>query len=159
MKQKRVLAACAVVIFLSVMLINCSRTDKAPNFKLRNLNGREVSLDQFKGKIVLLDFWATWCGPCRMTMPMLERLRQEFSKEMVLLAVNIQESEEVVRDYVQEENIKSEVLLDEDGAVASAYGAYAIPLQVIIDREGNIRRALPGATSLSMLREEIRKLQ
>jgi thiol-disulfide isomerase/thioredoxin len=143
------------------MLINCSRADKAPNFKLRNLNGREVTLDQFKGKVVLLDFWATSCNPCRMTMPLLERLQREFPKGMTLLAINLAESEDVVRDYIQEQNLDSEVLMDEDGAVGAAYGAYAIPFQVLIDKEGNIRsvRVGLGPGTIAQLREEIRNLQ
>jgi thiol-disulfide isomerase/thioredoxin len=161
LRQKKFLAACAIVVFASGMLINCSRTDKAPNFKLRNLNGREVTLDQFKGKVVLLDFWATWCGPCRMTMPLLERLQREYPKGMTLLAINLQEDKDVVRDYVREQNIDSEVLLDEDGAVGAAYGAGMIPMQVLIDREGNILRAQAGGgpDAIAQLREDIRKLQ
>jgi thiol-disulfide isomerase/thioredoxin len=159
LRQKKVLAACAIIIFVSVVLINCSRADKAPNFKLRNLNGRVVTLDQYKGKVVLLDFWATWCGPCRMTMPLLERLQKEYPKGMTLLAINLQEPEDVVRDYVREQKIDSEVLLDEDGVVGSAYGADMIPMQVLIDKEGNIRRVGVGLDTIAQIREDIRKLQ
>ena len=63
----------------------------APQFKLPDLKGREFALDQYRGKIVLLDFWATWCGPCRMTMPLLEKLQHEFPDDLTLLAINLQD--------------------------------------------------------------------
>jgi thiol-disulfide isomerase/thioredoxin len=166
---KKIFAASAILIIIAVAQISCTKsaTDTleigytAPNFRLRNLDGREVSLDQFKGKVVLLDFWATWCSPCRKTMPLLERLQREFPKNMALLAINLQESSSVVRDYVREQNIDSEVLLDEDGAVGSAYGAEAIPLQVLIDKEGKLRRiqAGLGPSTVAQLRAEIQRLQ
>src|SRR5512137_2894846 len=94
----------------------------APNFKLPDLNGQQVSLDQYKGKIVMLDFWATWCGPCRMTMPIVENLQKEYADTMVLLAINIQDPRDVVRDYIRAQGIRSRVLLDEEGLVAQRYG-------------------------------------
>jgi len=165
---KRIFAASAIMIIVAVAQISCTRptTDTlevgnaAPNFKLRNLDGKEVSLDQFKGKVVLLDFWQTSCGPCRMTMPLLERLQKEFPQNMALLAINLQEPASVVRDYLREENIDSEVLLDEDGAVGSAYGAEAIPLQVLIDKEGKLRRVQAGLGpgTVAQLRADIQSL-
>jgi thiol-disulfide isomerase/thioredoxin len=163
---KWIFAAIIVMIVAAVVQISCGNPstgtlEAAPNFKLRNLEGREVSLDQFRGKVVLLDFWATWCGPCRVTMPLLERLQKEFPKGMVLLAINLQESASVVRNYVREQDINSEVLLDEDGAVGSAYGAEAIPLQVLIDKEGKLRRVQAGlgSSTVAQLRAEIQRLQ
>ena len=79
----------------------------APNFKLPDLSGQQVSLDQYKGKVVMLDFWATWCGPCRMTMPLMESIQKEYADTLVLLAVNLQEPRDVVRDYVRAQNIHS----------------------------------------------------
>ncbi len=135
--------------------------EKASSFKLRNLAGREVSLDQFKGKVVLLDFWATWCEPCRMTMPLLEKLQKDNPKGFTLLAINLGDSADTVREYVRAQNISSEVLLDEDGAVGSAYGAEGIPFQVLIDKNGIIRRVKMGGDPLfiAQLGVEIQKLQ
>jgi thiol-disulfide isomerase/thioredoxin len=159
--RKKTLASIAILILASAFLTNCSRNDRAPNFKLRSLNGRQVSLDQFKGKVVLLDFWQTTCGPCRMTMPLLERLQKEYPRSMALLAINMQESPEPVRDYVREQDLNSEVLLDEDGSVATAYDVEAIPTQVLIDKEGIIRRVMVGfrPDTMAQLRSEIQKLQ
>ena len=166
---RRVLAASAILVIVAVVQLSCTRVTQetsevgstAPNFKLRNLNGKEVSLDQFRGKIVLLDFWATWCVPCRMAMPMMEALQKEFPKSVKLLAINVEEPASVVRDYVREQDIDTEVLLDEDGAVGSAYGLAGIPLQVLIDKEGNLRRVQTGVGSdtVARFRADIQKLQ
>ena len=133
----------------------------APNFKLPDLNGQQVSLDQFKGKIVMLDFWATWCGPCRMTMPVVEKLQKEYADTMVLLAINLQESRDEVRDYIRAEGIHSRVLLDEEGAVGAMYGAESIPLQILIDKQGIIRFVMAGygPGMASRFRTEINKLR
>jgi thiol-disulfide isomerase/thioredoxin len=159
----------AILLITATAVITCTpgRQDKAPHygkaphFKLRNLAGKEVSLDQFRGKIVLLDFWATWCGPCQLTMPLLERLQKEYPKSMTLLAINVGESADTVRNYVRLQNVDSEVLLDEDSAVGAEYGASGIPFQVLIDKEGVIRsaRAGLGPDTISQLRAQIQKLQ
>jgi thiol-disulfide isomerase/thioredoxin len=132
----------------------------APPFILADLNGNEISLDQYRGKVVMLDFWATWCGPCRMTMPILEKLQKEYPDDLTLLAINILESPELVRPYVRKQNIKSMVLLDQKGSVSAAYGSNSIPMHVLIDRQGIIRHVQVGyGTNMeAQLREEINKL-
>ncbi len=150
---KRLSYALALILTLS-LLPSCTQPPgsegpveigkAAPAFQLRGLDGGEVSLDQFKGKVVLLDFWATWCGPCRMSMPMLERLQKEFPNDLVLLAINLQESPEEVRDYIHRQNLQSRVLLDEEGRVGRAYQSESIPMQVLIDRNGIVRDVLVG---------------
>ena len=133
----------------------------APAFQLKDLNGNQVSLEDYKGKIVMLDFWATWCGPCRLTMPVLEKLQKEHPDAFTLLAVNIGEPQDVVAPYVQSQKIEARVLLDIDEQVASAYRASSIPMQVIIDREGVVRYIWAGyhARMGEDLWSEISKLQ
>jgi len=132
----------------------------APLFELEDLSGRNVALESYRGKVVLLDFWATWCTPCRRTMPVLERLQKEFAGDLVLLAINLQEPAEEVRDYVIRRGIESTVLLDLDGRVGYAYRAQAIPMQVLIDRQGVVYDILVGLspTLERDLRAEIQKL-
>jgi len=72
----------------------------APKFELPDLQGNMVSLEELRGKVVMLDFWATWCGPCRRSMPMLEELQDEFPEDLVLLAINLVESPDLVRSFV-----------------------------------------------------------
>jgi thiol-disulfide isomerase/thioredoxin len=133
---------------------------EAPSFRLTSLDGKEVSLSDLRGKIVLLDFWATWCGPCRLSMPQLDSLQQEYAQDLVLLAINLQESPETVRGYTHSRNLKSIVLLDSDGTVGGTYKSQQIPMQVLIDQEGVIRHVQIGysATMGKLLKEEINKL-
>ena len=132
----------------------------APIFELPDLSGRPVSLTQYEGKIVLIDFWATWCGPCRMSMPVLEDLQKEYPDELVLLAVNLQEPLDEVRDYVKAQRIRSRVLLDEEGKVGTVYGSESIPMQVLIDQKGIVRDIRMGfSPDLGVhFRGEIRQL-
>ena len=150
MNKKTILAA-VFLIFSSLLFSGCTRSPEgleigrpAPAFKLPDLNGRNVSLDQFKGKFVLLDFWATWCGPCRMSMPLLENFQKEYPDKLVLLAINLQEGPDTVRQYVREQNLNSQVLLDQDGSVGEIYGTGAIPMQVLIDKAGIVREIQVG---------------
>ncbi len=133
----------------------------APSFQLTDLHGQEVSLAQFQGKVVILDFWATWCGPCRMSMPLLEKLQQEYPSDLKLLAINLEEPLDQVRDYVSRQNIRSTVLLDSEGKVGRAYGSESIPMQVIIDKKGIVRDVLVGFSPrmTDRLRGEIAKLR
>jgi len=132
----------------------------APEFELPDLSGSAVSLTQYQGKIVLIDFWATWCGPCRLTMPVLENLQKEYANELVLLAVNLQEPLDEVRQYVAAQRITSRVLLDQEGRVGSTYGSESIPMQVLIDQKGIVRDVQVGFSPSmgSRLRGEVRKL-
>ncbi len=117
----------------------------APGFQLKDLAGNMVSLEDLKGKVVMLDFWATWCAPCRATMPELEKLQQEHPDDFVLLAVNLGEDEEQVAPYVQSRQIQTRVLLDTDKSVGMAYGTSSIPVQFIIDKAGILRHTQVGA--------------
>ena len=168
MNTKAFLSVAALLIVSAMVVSGCIRRSSqnetleigrpAPAFKLPDLSGRQVSLDQFKGKVVLLDFWATWCGPCRITMPMIEDLQKEYRDTLVLLAINLQESRDEVQDYVRQQKLHSTVLLDEQGAIGSAYGAEAIPMQVLIDKTGIVRNVMTGF-SAKRLRAEIEKLR
>jgi thiol-disulfide isomerase/thioredoxin len=116
----------------------------APGFQLKDLSGNPVSLADFKGKVVLLDFWATWCGPCRLTMPLLEKLQEEHPNDFTLLAINLGEAPDQVASYVQAQNINSKVLLDREESVGRAYESSSIPMQVLIDKNGIVQNIQNG---------------
>ena len=168
--MRRNLAAIAVLTAICALSLSCGSSRnaessiepgrEAPAFELPDLGGSSVSLQQFQGKIVLLDFWATWCGPCRMSMPLLEDLQREYPNDLVLLAVNLQEEPDEVRRYVRQQRLSSRVLLDQEGKVGSAYGSESIPMQVLIDQKGVIRHIELGfSPSLgARLRGEIHRL-
>jgi thiol-disulfide isomerase/thioredoxin len=133
----------------------------APGFELPALSGGNVALQQFRGRIVLLDFWATWCGPCRISMPVMEKIQNEYPGDVSLLAINLQEPRELVESYIRRQNIRSTVLLDEDGEVGRVYQSHSIPMHVLIDREGIVRHVQIGFSPrvADDLRRQIEKLR
>jgi len=132
----------------------------AADFSLAVLDGkgRKVSLAAQKGKVVVLDFWATWCGPCRRWMPIVAKLEKETAgKDVKFFAVNLREPPATVRKYVNEQKVKVPVLMDTDGNVSTAYGANSIPLTVVVGRDGKIVRTLLGVHPEEDLRDALRE--
>jgi peroxiredoxin len=108
------------------------------DFTLSDLSGKKVSLSAYQGKLVFLNFWATWCPPCRAEMPSMERLYQKLkAKGLVILAVDLQEDAKSVQKFVDEHKLTFTVLLDSDGKVGATYGARSIPTSYIIGRDGS----------------------
>jgi cytochrome c biogenesis protein CcmG, thiol:disulfide interchange protein DsbE len=122
----------------------------AKEFDLPVLGGSQQSLSDLQGTPVVLNFWATWCPPCKEEMPLLERYAQEYSGEFVLLGIDYAEEEAVVQRFVDEMGITFPILLDEDGAVSDLYFVRNYPTTFFIDAEGIVR-----AQHLGMLREDI----
>jgi thiol-disulfide isomerase/thioredoxin len=130
----------------------------APAFKLPKLKGGELSLEQFRGKVVLVDFWATWCGPCREEMPTFEKLHKELGdKDVVILAVDVGEGAEVVSDYIDKGKYTFPVLLAEGTATTAAYSVNAYPTLVSIDREGKVVDYVIGGRDEAALRGIVAK--
>ena len=117
----------------------------APEFKLKKMDGTEVALSGLKGKVVVLDIWATWCPPCRASLPHLDKLHASVKdKGVSVFAVNLQEDKEDVEQFIKSTNLKTPVLLDADGAVALAYKAAAIPQTVVIGKDGQVAKVIVG---------------
>ncbi len=116
----------------------------APSFALLDLDGERVRLEDLRGQFVLVDFWATWCGPCRQSMPVLEQFSERMGDRLTLLSVNLKEREDVVLSYADQNDLQSRILLDLDGAITRAYQVEAIPMQFLIDSEGIVRQAVAG---------------
>jgi peroxiredoxin len=114
-------------------------------FKLLDINEREVSISDFKGKIVLLNFWATWCSPCRVEMPSMEKLHTRFKDSaFAMVTINMQEPAQLVKRFLKEHNLTFITLLDSKGEVASRFGIRAIPTTFILDKEGRTLGAALG---------------
>jgi TonB family protein len=111
---------------------------RAPDFTLTDLSGNEVRLDSYRGKTVLLDFWATWCGPCKAEMPLLERLHREHPN-VVILGINVGEDRTLVKKFVDENAMPYQILLAGRDRVQSDYHAEGIPTTVVIDKDGRVR--------------------
>ena len=107
------------------------------DFELQDLSGATRRLSDFRGKVVFLNFWATWCGPCRFEMPSMEKLYRRLKDEgLEILAVNLQEDRSSVEQFVDEYGLSFPVLLDTTGRIGATYGARSIPTTYIVDREG-----------------------
>lgn len=118
----------------------------AKDFTLKDLKGNAVSLSDFKGKIVFLNFWATWCAPCRHEMPDIEKLQNKYEKDIVVLAVSTDtQGEEIVRPYIEKNKFTFRVLIDSSSDVSDKYSIFALPTTFIIDRQGKIVEMIPGA--------------
>lgn len=126
---------------------------KAPDFTLRNVRtNATVSLSSYKGTVVLLDFWATWCEPCETTIPVLQQVDSSFSiREFQLISVDVQwgsgESDIAVRNFITAKGMDWLIVKDtSDNVTAIAYGISEIPTFFVIDQSGNIRNSYQGAT-------------
>jgi len=118
---------------------------QAMDFSLQDLSGRETALSSFTGKVIFLNFWATWCGPCKAEIPSLEQLYRELGdRGFTILAVNSQEAADQVSSFVEESGMSFPVLLDSSGKVGATYGVRAIPTTYIIDPQGAIRARMVG---------------
>jgi cytochrome c biogenesis protein CcmG/thiol:disulfide interchange protein DsbE len=118
----------------------------APDFYFENPEGESTSLSQLQGKPVLLNFWATWCGPCVHEMPFLEQINQDWpEEELALLGVNIGESPSQAAEFMQGNGLSFTVLLDSQTAVAQKYNIKYIPTTFLIDREGIIKEIKIGS--------------
>lgn len=120
--------------------------NQAIDFQLRSLNGTTVRLSELRGKPVLLNFWATWCGPCRSEMPYLQQINDTWTaKGLVMLEVDIGENSAIVQNFMTSLNLTLPVLLDSAQTVAGDYSVAAIPTTYFIDKNGIIRGKNVGA--------------
>ena len=110
---------------------------RAPDFSLEDLSGRRLGLKDLRGKVVFVNFWATWCVPCRQEMPTMEKIHRELKEQgLEVVAINVSESKKEVRRFFDELGLTFISLLDKDGKVSEEYGAWAIPLSYFINRKG-----------------------
>ena len=118
---------------------------QAEDFSLTDLEGKSQSLSQYRGKIVLVNFWATWCKPCRTEMPAMQASFDKLhDKGFVVLAVNELEDDARVREYIKLYGYTYPVLMDRDNKVANQFGVFGLPVSVFIDQEGRVQEYIKG---------------
>lgn len=130
---------------------------QAPDFTLTNLKGEKVKLFDYRGKPVFLNFWATWCPPCRAEMPLIQKLYQEKGKKIQVLTVNIQEDQQTIEKFLKKNHYTFPVLLDKQGKVANQYWIQGIPTTFLIDKEGIIQTVWIEALQEEDLKDLLKK--
>ena len=131
----------------------------APDFRLARLDGGDLRLSDLRGKVVILNFWASWCAPCRQEMPEFVRLYGENqAKGLEIVAVDLQEAESQVRGFVDEFGMRFPVVFDRSGNVANTYRVRQLPVTLIVDRDGVIRATKDGPVTPDFLKAELAKV-
>ena len=118
---------------------------QAEDFQLADLDGKTQSLSQYRGKIVLVNFWATWCKPCTTEMPAMQTTYDKLrTRGFVVLAVNELEDDAKVREHIKQYGHTFPVLMDHDNKVANQFGVFGLPVSVFIDQEGRVQEYIKG---------------
>ena len=152
--NKRLIAILVMILTSGLLIIGCATSSEpiaavgnaAPDFQLQNLDGQSITLSDLKGKPVLINFWATWCGPCVSEMPYIQEIHEEWSgKGLAMLAVNVGDSPSEVEHFLQNHNLSLPVLLDTKKVVAQKYNIRAFPTTFFLDKDGIIQVKVIGA--------------
>src|SRR5262245_35970064 len=131
-----------------------------PPLALRDLQGKEHTLAHYKGKVVVLNFWATWCDPCREEMPAMQRLQDKLAGKLVVLAVDYGEGPPRIKDFLSKVPVRFTVLLDRDTQAASAWKVKVLPTTLVIDPDQKVRYVAVGDVGwdTQAVEEQMRKL-
>jgi peroxiredoxin len=134
------LASGLLILGLAPAAFAVSLQESAPDFTLKSLDGGNLRLDEYRGQVVLINFWASWCGPCRQEMPLLDRLHQRYEDTgFAVLGVNVEGEVAPAREIVDKTNVSFPVLIDKGQLVSELYKLEAMPSTVVVDRDGRIR--------------------
>lgn len=142
LKRRLIPLICSAVLSLglapSVMAVTLQ--EAAPDFTLKSLDGGNLRLEEYRGQVVLINFWASWCGPCRQEMPLLDRLHQRYEDTgFAVLGVNVEGQAAPAREVVESTRVSFPVLIDEGQLVSQLYRLEAMPSTIVVDRDGRVR--------------------
>lgn len=139
---KAILASAMLLLGANAM---ASKKVEAPDFTLKSRSGENVRLSDFRGQVVLLNFWASWCGPCRQEMPILDAIHKKYEAlGFTVLGVNVDLKSEKAINYLKDTPVDFPVLYDPKSKVSELYSVSAMPSTAIIDRDGKVRYIHPG---------------
>ena len=127
----------------------------APDFTMLDMDGNEVTLASFFGKPIVLNFWASWCGPCKMEMPEIQKFYDKYGQEIHFLLVSVDDSLDAAKSFISDSGYTFPVYFDTTSVGAYTYGASSIPLTFFIDAEGNLTAYYMGAMSESILQQGV----
>jgi len=128
------------LLALAAGSIAVTKQEPAPDFTLKSLEGSNLRLEEYRGQVVLINFWASWCGPCRQEMPILDQLHQRYEDTgFAVLGVNVEGEVSPAKKIVDESKVTFPVLIDEGQKVSELYGLEAMPSTYVVDRDGNVR--------------------
>jgi peroxiredoxin len=141
MKIKNLTLGLLVTVFAATALASSDLEGKAaPDFALKSSTGENLRLSEYRGDVVMINFWATWCGPCRQEMPLLDELYTRYERVgFNLLGVNIDDDSRRAMQMIEELGVNFPVLFDARKEVSKLYEVDAMPVTVLVDREGNVR--------------------
>ncbi len=128
-----------------------------PEFQLASLDGRMIASSDFAGQVVVIDFWATWCGPCKLQAQFLDQLHEEVGGRVQFLAIDVGEEEAKVRGYVDKDPFPYPVLLDPQEVLMERYQILGLPTVMVIDRQGRVSYLRTGLTDVPTLRRQLAK--
>lgn len=146
MRLKTLFVAAGLSFFAAGSLASSDMIgQKAPDFALKSSTGENLRLSEYRGEVVMLNFWATWCGPCRQEMPLLDDLYNRYERVgFKLLGVNIDDNSQRAIDMMKELGVDFPIVFDASKDVSKLYEVNAMPVTVILDREGNVRYVHKG---------------
>ena len=131
---------CGLLLSLSAQASSVKLSSEAPDFTLKSLTGGNMRLEEYRGQVVLINFWASWCGPCRQEMPILDRLHHRYEDTgFAVLGVNVEGKVAPAQEIVDKTNVTFPILIDEGQAVSEMYDLEAMPSTVVVDRDGVVR--------------------
>jgi peroxiredoxin len=138
--MKHCIAGLAALFVAAPMFGAIAPNSAAPDFTLKAQSGKAVTLAQFKGQVVMLNFWASWCGPCRQEMPLLDSIYKKYNKVgFTMIGVNVEPDSKAANDWLKQTPVSFPILYDTDSKVSTLYDVAGMPSTVVIDRKGNVR--------------------